>query len=328
MKLPFVSIIIPAYNCEKTIAQAVEGCLRQTCKGFEVIVVDDGSTDKTYEVIAKYPQISYLRQENAGPASARNAGARLAKGDIIFFTDSDCIPHADWLDKVVIHFEKGDVGAVAGSYGIANPENILARCIHQEIIFRHHRLMPAYPKILGSYNCAVRKNVFENVGGFNARYRQASGEDNDLSYKILKAGHKIYFEPQALVDHHHTSEVFKYLKEQFRHGFWRVKMYQDHPHMLSGDDYTFWKDMLEVFLVCLFVLTGIGSFYWPFLGPVALGAVLFLFILECVYAVFMQKNFFEVIFFSFVMFFRSFSRALGFSSGIGRLISRFILKKS
>ena len=248
-----VSVIIPAYNASATIGQALNALSRQNCfQPFEVIVVDDGSSDKTAEIVASFPSVRYIRQDNAGPAAARNHGARLAQGEYLAFTDSDCIPHEDWISQLMSGFSQPHVGVVAGSYGIANPKSRLARGIHKEILWRHQHLMPDFPNSFGSYNFCVRKNVFDAVGGFNTAYRTASGEDNDLSYKITGSGWRIYFERKAFVDHYHPTRVVKYLKEQFRHGFWRLKMYMDHPRMMRGDGYTYWKDIIEMPLAAVF----------------------------------------------------------------------------
>ena len=97
-----ISVIIPAYNADKTIAQNLEAILRQ--KGLkekpEVIVVDDGSTDSTESIVKSYPEVIIVKQNNAGPATARNTGAKLAKGDILVFTDSDTVPHENWLKEL------------------------------------------------------------------------------------------------------------------------------------------------------------------------------------------------------------------------------------
>ena len=241
-----VSVVVPAYNCQSTIFQTIQALLAQTYAPVEIVVIDDGSTDETARIVQSFPEIRYLRQENAGPSAARNRGFELSKGDLVFFTDSDCIPERDWVEKMRQGFFRSDIGVVAGSYGIANREVLLARCIHAEILFRHHKLMPRFPKAFGSYNFCIKREVFKAVGGFNTQYRQASGEDNDLSYKVHKAGFKIYFCKEAQVRHFHTGHLKKYLSEQFRHGFWRAKMYFDHPDMAGGDDYTFWKDIIEV----------------------------------------------------------------------------------
>ncbi|OGX21769.1 MAG: hypothetical protein A2Y04_01760 [Omnitrophica WOR_2 bacterium GWC2_45_7] len=329
MQSPTVGVVIPAYNCEKTILNTLHAVLAQTHANINLIVVDDGSTDKTAEIIRSVQGVRCVYQDNAGPAMARNRGAQEVKNDLIFFTDSDCIPHKDWIEKALGYFEDPSVAVVAGSYGIANPENLLARCVHKEILYRHHRLMPLYPKVFGSYNFGIRKRIFEIVGGFNTSYRHASGEDNDLSYKILKAGYKIYFAKEVLVNHYHPERVKKYLREQYRHGFWRVQMYLDHPSMMKGDDYTFWKDRAEVGFVSLIVLNLIVSkLFLPSGFTITFFLFLFLFTIEGYYSWAVTKNFVETIFFTFVMLLRAFVRTFGFSSGVLRIFPKKFIKKS
>ena len=244
-----VSVVIPAYNASHTIRQAVRRSLDQAESGLkiEVIVVDDGSTDDTAQ-IAESAGATVIRQDNKGPASARNRGWTSARGRIVCFTDADCIPARDWVINLLTGFSDWQVGAMAGSYDIANEGSWLARWVHREIIERHSR-MPSSIRAFGSYNVAIPKYVLKATGGFDARYLKASSEDNDLSYRILKKGWLIAFLPQARVAHHHPERIGGYLKEQFRHGFWRAKLYRDHQDMLSGDDYTRLKDRFEPVLV-------------------------------------------------------------------------------
>jgi glycosyltransferase involved in cell wall biosynthesis len=244
-----VSVVIPAYNAESTIAQAVEHSLSQAREPLEVevIVVDDGSTDDTAKV-ARSAGATVIRQENAGPAAARNRGWESATGQVICFTDSDCIPLAGWLEGLLDGFSEEQVGSVAGSYENANSSSWLAQWVHREIMERHKR-MPPFVRAFGSYNVAIPRYVLEATGGFNPAYRRASGEDNDLSYRIIKEGWRIAFRPQARVAHYHPEKVGKYLLEQYRHGFWRAKLYKDHPEMIRGDDYTRLRDRLEPILV-------------------------------------------------------------------------------
>ncbi len=320
MITPSVSIIIPVYNGSATIAQAIEKSLEQVYPGTkEVVVVDDGSTDNTAAVVSSYPVI-YLKQENAGPASARNFGAKHAKGDVFIFTDADCLPETGWLSNLIAGFSSNDIGSVCGSYAIANPEKQLARVIHDEILFRHQRLMPEFPRAFGSYNVAIRADLFRSVGGFNAVYRNASGEDNDLSYKILATGRKIHFLRGALVAHFHQTHLRKYLQEQFRHGFWRVKMYHDHAHMITGDDYTFWKDMVEP--VCVLI-----SFVFFFIRPdVSILAVSAFFLFELVFAAVMMRDVRDVFFSGCVFTLRAFARTFGLLLGGVALILTIIKK--
>lgn len=324
MSNPKISIIIPAYNSEKTISQTITAVLKQDFPGgIEVIVVDDGSIDGTADIIKSFGEqsgIKYISQENNGPAAARNRGVQEASGEFVFFTDADCIPHRDWVNKMMPHFvrEASDkIAVVAGSYGIANPESLLARCIHKEILYRHHHLMPDFPRVFGSYNFCVRKKIFNKVGGFNAGYRHASGEDNDLSYKILSAGYKIYFEKEAVVDHHHPARVAKYLREQYRHGFWRVKMYLAHPSRAKGDDYTFWKDIVEIPLAVL--LSGallLSMFGFASAPACALGLFTGLLLMELYFGKIITGALPQGFFWGLVMFLRVFARAAGFIRGV------------
>jgi len=313
-----VSVIVPAYNASATMARCLQALSQQNCfQPFEIIVVDDGSFDDTAKIVCSFPGVQYVRQENAGPASARNHGAKLARGEFLAFTDSDCIPHDDWITRLMAGLGQSQVAVVAGSYGIANGESRLARCVFAEIRWRHTHIMPDFPKAFGSYNFCVKKNVFLAVGGFHEGYRHASGEDNDLSYKIIGLHERIYFERKALVDHYHPSVITKYLKEQFRHGCWRVKMYQDHPAMVAGDGYTFWKDALELLWSlagCLGLLaSACHLLHWR---QVLLGILCPFLFFEILWGFIMMRCFFDGIFLGIILFFRAFARMLGFSTGI------------
>jgi glycosyltransferase involved in cell wall biosynthesis len=322
MSLPSVSVVIPAYNTQDTIGVALEALSHQTYAGrIEVIVVDDGSLDKTAETVRALSSVRYVHQPNAGPASARNRGAREASGELLLFTDADCCPQKTWIEKMVAGFSAEDIGAVGGSYGIANPDSPLARVIHGEIIFRHKKLMPEFSKSFGSYNVALRRKVFESAGGFDVTYRNASGEDSDLSYRVLKQGQRIRFLKDAVVGHFHQESLARYLKEQYRHGFWRAKMYFDHPRMARGDDYTFWKDMAEVPLVLLHVVMA----PWPVLWLVlACGFLVF----EFVFSVFFFATFRDILFGGYVMWLRAFARVVGFFGGSAYFFINYIHRKN
>ena len=309
-----VSVVIPVYNGAATLGRALAACLGQDYSGpVEVIVVDDGSTDQTAEVTASFPTVRYLSQANAGPAAARTRGALAASGEVICFTDADCVPHPDWVSRLMSGFNQPAVAAVCGTYGLANPQSLLARCVQAEILFRHAR-MPDYPRVFGSYNVAIRRRIFFEIKGFDSRYRRASGEDNDLSYRILAAGHRIYFARAAVVDHVHPARVGRYLLEQCRHGFWRARMYRAHPRMARGDDYTFWKDSLEVATVFFLPLGGV-LFLLGRPAPLA-GAMALLVLINFYFSARMTRAFYPGVFFAAVMLVRSVARAAGLAGGL------------
>lgn len=317
-----VSVVIPAYNAESTIGQAVEQSFAQAREPLEieVIVVDDGSKDDTAKV-AESAGATVIRQENAGPAAARNRGWESATGQVICFTDSDCIPVADWLENLLDGFNESQVGAVAGSYEIANNNSWLARWVHREIVERH-RKMPGFIRAFGSYNLAIPRYVLRATGGFNPTYRQASGEDNDFSYRIIKEGWRIAFRPQAKVAHYHPEKVWKYLLEQYRHGFWRAKLYREHPEMIRGDDYTRLRDKLEPVLVLAVLTSAILSVFgiidsnWPLL--LLLGAYTAIH-LSWPISWWLGEGKIEAFPFAGVTFLRGFARTAGLFMGIFQL---------
>ncbi|MEX2016769.1 MAG: glycosyltransferase [Candidatus Hydrogenedentales bacterium] len=230
-----VSIIVPAYNAEGTLAACIGGCLAQTHPDCEVIVVDDGSTDATAQCAARFP-VRVLRQPNQGPAAARNLGARAAASEVLAFTDADCVPAPDWLSRLLDGFADQGVVAVGGTYANANPHGLLSGLIHAEILYRHQKFA-AEVDFLGSYNLAVRRSAFEAAGGFDESFRAASAEDNDLSYRLSAHG-RLRFDAGAVVAHHHPARLGPYLNTQRRHGMWRVKLYQKHRERATrGDQY-------------------------------------------------------------------------------------------
>lgn len=200
-----ISIIIPAYNAESTLAECLEACLAQSHPDCEIIVVDDGSTDNTVE-IAKKLNVKYIQQENAGPAAARNHGAQIATGEIIALTDADCIAEPNWIEELIKGFDSDEVVATGGTYGIANASSPLARMIHEEIQIRHEKFGDTVD-FLGSFNVAYKRDAYLKVGGFDETFSAASGEDNDLAYRLHDAGGTMRFVSTAIVNHYHPTKL-------------------------------------------------------------------------------------------------------------------------
>lgn len=321
-----ISVVIPAFNAEATISEVVEAVRGQDLsEELEVIVVDDGSTDLT-AARARQSGAVVVHQGNRGPAETRNTGWRTAHGETVLFTDSDCRPHRDWARKLLAGFASPEVAAVAGSYGIWNPQSWLARHIHAEIMERHAG-MPSSIRAFGSYNVAIRKEILESLDGFDDNYPRASGEDNDLSYRILEAGFTIAFRREALVDHLHQESIFRYLKEQARHGYYRMLLYRTHPKMVTGDDYTRIKDIVEPPLaLILLVLVPLALIVGGSLSLLALGLALAYCLLQLIDL--MRKGWHgagsQRWLYAGVTFFRGFARGLGMLAGL----LRFGLKKT
>jgi GT2 family glycosyltransferase len=321
---PDVTVCVPAYNAARTLPRLLDALAAQeTGRPFEVVVVDDGSTDATPELLAHRaeaqpsPALKVARQANAGPAAARNRAAREGNGAVLLFTDSDCVPRPDWIERSTACLEAHpEAVAVGGSYDIANPGSGLARLIHAEIKWRHAGL-GTYVRFAGSYNLAIRRKAFDALGGFSTRYRNASAEDNDLSYRLLGRG-RIVFCPESLVAHHHTEHLGKYLREQYRHGRWRAVLYREHPAMARGDDYTRWKDVAEVPLALATgaaLVAGLVSGPLFAAGLVGFGGLLALQLRQGAQITRAQAGA-GALAFAGVATLRAFARGLGFATGV------------
>ncbi len=268
MEKIIASVIVPAFNAEKTIRQCVKALEAQIfSKEFEIIVVDDGSSDKTSEIAKSFSKVRLLQQKNAGPALARNNGAKKARGEIIIFTDSDCEPKKNWLEEMLKPFSNKGVAGVQGTYKCRQKE-LVARLIQLEIESSYARMAKQkFIDFIGSYSAAYRKSVFEKLGGFDTSFPIASGEDTDFSFRVHEAGYKMVFRPEANVYHTHPTSLRKYFKIKFFRAFWRTKVYKSHKGKMIKDSYTSQTIKLQLVLFCLFIaslslpLFGFGWIY-------------------------------------------------------------------
>ncbi len=233
------SVIVPVFNAESTVSECISSLLKQEFSAkFEIIVVDDGSTDKTPERIKKIKGIKIIRQKNSGPATARNNGARNARHEIVVFIDADCIAEKNWLEEMVSPFKNKRVVGVQGAYKTKQKE-FIARFVQTEIEYRYKK-MKSSKKIdwIGSYSAAYRKEIFLKEQGFSREFLKASGEDPDLSYKLSEKGYLLKFNPKAIVYHKHPSSLSDYLHRKYVHAFWRVLLYKKHSAKAAVDSYT------------------------------------------------------------------------------------------
>lgn len=210
-----ISIVIPVYNEEKNISALIESILEQSFKKYELIIVDDKSTDNTIQIIKKFKnkQIKLIQLEkNSGPAKARNIGAQNAKYQIILFLDSDVIVHKDVLEKVSNFFKQNkEAISLIGIYS-KNPVNKgftpKFKALLDYYIFAGKKLetVTSFEPRCG----AVKKQAFTETGGFDTRFRGADVEDYEFGYRLLEKG-PIYIDTSIQVDHN-----FPYLKILFK----------------------------------------------------------------------------------------------------------------
>ncbi len=324
MEKPYISIIIPTHNSASTLGETIKGCLNQDYPGdrLEIIVVDDGSKDDTKKIVEKF-HVKYVYQEKRGPAAARNNGWRNSKAEGLCFIDADCIPYNNWVSKLLEHYGRNGVAAVAGSYAMGGSRYLLDKFVHYEIKYRHSR-MSEYTNSFGTYNVLVKRSVIEELDGFDPRYYNASGEDSDLAYRIIKKGYKIYFEKDALVSHRSILRVLKYFAVQFRHGYWRMRLYRKNSSMIVRDEYGYWKDFAELFLVISLVACLALNFQNKFEVAALLALILFITQLPLSLKVSLIERDASYLIFSFVTFIRAFVRLSG---GIFGFIAFWVIRR-
>ncbi|OIP57193.1 MAG: hypothetical protein COX79_04075 [Candidatus Levybacteria bacterium CG_4_10_14_0_2_um_filter_36_16] len=193
---PKISVVVPAYNEEEFIVRTIKSLVNQTRKDFELIVVDNASTDNTGLVAAQYGA-RVIREEKKGVANARQTGFMAAKGEIILTTDADTVVPQDWIEKIIPHFKDENVAAFGGINRLySGPVTARAGSRYLSTLFWVvDKFLSGGWNLLGS-NLSVRKSSFLAIGGFNTAL--TLGEDVDLSQRIKKVG-KVILDPNFLV---------------------------------------------------------------------------------------------------------------------------------
>ena len=245
-------MVVPVFNAENSLGITLDALLSQEgAETMEVITVDDGSTDGTESILQNFP-VRVFRKENGGPASARNVGIRNARGEIILFIDSDCVPQPGWLKAMTAPFENPEISGVKGIY-ITRQKSLIARFVQLEFEERYKLLAKQkYIDFVDSYSAAFRKEALMRVGCFDESFPKADNEDVDLSFKLASAGYKMIFQPAAVVEHTHPATLIKYLKVKFSRGYWRMAVYKIHPGKAVKDSYTPQSLKLQILSAALF----------------------------------------------------------------------------
>ena len=234
-----VSIIIPTFNGASRIGNCLDPLLEQTAgRDAEILVVNDGSTDHTAEVVAGYSGVRLITQSNAGPAAARNRGALEARGTIVLFTDDDCVPMPEWLAAMVEPFNDLDVVGVKGVYR-TRQRRLVARFVQIEYEDKY-RLMADVPHIdfIDTYSAGFRRDRFLEMNGYDTSFPVACAEDVELSYRMSARGWTMKFVPAAIVYHTHPDTLGKYLKKKYKFAFWRVLAVRKNPNKTLKDSHT------------------------------------------------------------------------------------------
>lgn len=301
---PSISVIVPAYNAAGTIDRCLSALARQTVprECYEIIVVDDGSSDDTSARVQEHDCVELLTQARAGPALARNRGVQHGRGEIVLFTDADCEPSPDWIERMVAPFHpthiprngpatrvngtfatgtssepapiwierlesisgNGHIAGVKGSY-LTRQREVMARFVQAEYEDKYdHMAHEQYIDFVDTYAAGYRRDVFVANGGFDARFPLPSVEDQEFSFRLAEQGYKMAFVPEAQVYHWgHARDLWAYCRRKFGVGYWKVLVLRRYPDKLWHDSHT--PQILKVqILVTGLAMLALGfGFLWP-----------------------------------------------------------------
>lgn len=220
-----VSVVVPARNEEPRIGGCLGALLAQDYprEAYEVIMVDDGSTDRTVGVAEGFG-VTVLRQPHRGGAAARNLGVAHARGELVAFTDADCVAERHWLHELVAAFEDPEVGVCGGDV-LGVGDSWIARYLEEEVrLFRLDRLQQVRPwPVFVTANVAYRREVFQRLGLFVPELRGSS--DLEMAWRVARDGRcRLLGRPTAVVCHAHPRTVRDLYAQWFGYGAGRAQV--------------------------------------------------------------------------------------------------------
>lgn len=233
------SFIIPVYNRPDEADELLESITRQTCRDFEVIVVEDGSAVPCKEVVDKYVgrlDIHYYNKPNSGPGQTRNYGAERSRGEYLIILDSDCILPEGYLTSVEAELQRKKADAFGGPDRAHESFTDVQKAINYAMTSffttggirgGKKKMDKFYPR---SFNMGVRATVYKALGGFS---KMRFGEDIDFSIRIFKGGYACRLFPEAWVWHKRRTDLKKFFKQVHNSGIARINLYKKYPESLK-----------------------------------------------------------------------------------------------
>ncbi|HEY0456358.1 MAG TPA: glycosyltransferase, partial [Verrucomicrobiae bacterium] len=241
LRCPKVSVVVACYNGARTLKSCLDSLQLLNYPDYEVILVDDGSTDATPQITSLYTNVRYFRQANRGLSVARNVGIQAAVGEIIAFTDADCRADEDWLFYIV-----GDLAASPflgmGGHNLLPPEDspAAAAVLVSPGGPAHVMLTDRIAEHIPGCNMVFYKWALEEIGGFDPVFTKA-GDDVDLCWRLQQRGHRIGFNSAGFVWHYRRSNVHAYLKQQHGYGEAEALLVRKHPEYFSFFGGSIWR---------------------------------------------------------------------------------------
>ncbi|MFZ0888493.1 MAG: glycosyltransferase, partial [Candidatus Binataceae bacterium] len=232
-RAPLISVVICAYNAERTMRDCLESLRRLDYPNYEVVIVDDGSRDRTAEISMDFPEFRLIRQPNKGLAIARNVGMQAARGEIIAYTDSDCVVDPHWLTMMIRTMLEGGFDGCGGPNYAPHEDGRVAACVAASPGAPCHVLVgDDRAEHLAGCNMVFRRTALRALGGFDPRFT-AAGDDVDICWRMLDAGFKLGFSPAAFVWHFRRNTIKAYYGQQRGYGCAEALLYPKYPERFN-----------------------------------------------------------------------------------------------
>lgn len=260
---PFISIIIPARNAQATLKKCVDSILNLNYSNYEIIIINDGSTDETGKILLGYPGIKIVTTGGIGASRARNMAVEFAKGEYIAFTDADCIVREDWLERLIEGFDYAPEAVSCGGRqelpADASGFQKKIFLLMKKIGFVTDYIRKGKNKIAEvSHNasCCVmyKKDIFLKAGGFLNDFWP--GEDVEFDYKLKNSGYKLVFNPKAIVFHYRVDNIVDFLKMMSRYGWSQGVLVRRHKKIFRIIQFVPFVSALLLFMAALLLLSG------------------------------------------------------------------------
>jgi GT2 family glycosyltransferase len=220
-----ISVVIPTFDRPAELERCLDGVVAMRGAGpdLEVVVVNDGGAPlpaPVRERLRPLLDLTVVEQHRAGPAAARNAGAERARGDVVAFLDDDCVPDAGWLAALAARFSTDPEVAIGGRTINALPHNPFSSASQLLIdyLYAQQNEDGARATFLASNNLAMPRSALLAIGGFDVTFRRPAGEDRDLCDRWQRAGHRMVFAPEAIVQHAHALGPRAFWRQHFDYG--------------------------------------------------------------------------------------------------------------